>query len=529
MTAPYYPSGSYVLVQPSLEAVNSDGTSSYTFPSNGQPITVMGIVLNNPPDMLNTTPSYNTIPYDLGGQWQIFIQAYSDLTVGGRRATLAGRRSAWDNATGTCSLSAIRTTSIREPTVHRGKRSQPSGAVAEHERRDDFASGEQWQQRQSGLWPSSGTVLLQAGDVVAVTSYGLEYEGMVNINQQHNVSNPMSITVSRTGGAAARSDGDDPQPTHGFQRQFLFRCHATDHAEHLQGTLVQLDSVRVVSGTWAREQCHDQRRVPAADGVANRRQLESHRRADGGLQRGRREDQESAAVSPTGGYTLWVTDSSSVTSLLGGGTFQWTGSGTSWNGNGNWSLPGKPGNPGDVAIFSDALSAAATVTLDGPQTAGGLMFANANTATTGYTLTPGASGTLTLDNFGSAAFVTVTSGSHAIMAPLTIDDNLLANVYSGASLAVSDGISQGTSGLSLTLQGGGTLVLGGTSNYAGGTTVVDGTLIVEDAAALADGAELIIGSATGAFGNVIAAEGARRQCLSRVPWHYPRLQLADSF
>ena len=45
----------------------------------------MGIVLNNPSDMLDSTPNFSpgtfgANAFNLGGQWQIFIQAYSDPT-----------------------------------------------------------------------------------------------------------------------------------------------------------------------------------------------------------------------------------------------------------------------------------------------------------------------------------------------------------------------------------------------------------------------------------------------------------------
>ena len=90
-TAPYFPSpySNYTTFS-ALEAVSPSGSSSFTFPSNGSPITVMGNVLNNPSDMLNTTPNYNQIPWDLGGEWQIFIQAYHDSTVGGDPTDFGG-------------------------------------------------------------------------------------------------------------------------------------------------------------------------------------------------------------------------------------------------------------------------------------------------------------------------------------------------------------------------------------------------------------------------------------------------------
>ena len=112
------------------------------------------------------------------------------------------------------------------------------------------------------------------------------------------------------------------------------------------------------------------------------------------------EDQESTDGSNQDGYTLWLSDSADVTPLPNsGGTFNWTGSSGTWNAAGNWSLGSKPENPGDVAILGGSLAVAATVTLDGPQKAGALIFFNTNPATTGYTLAPGTGGTLTLGQF----------------------------------------------------------------------------------------------------------------------------------
>ena len=57
-----------------------------------------------------------------------------------------------------------------------------------------------------------------------------------------------------------------------------------------------------------------------------------------------------------------------------GGTFNWSGSGGSWNVTNNWNLGSKPKNAGDVAVLGGSLAVAATVTLDGHQKAGRLDF-----------------------------------------------------------------------------------------------------------------------------------------------------------
>ncbi|HWA97931.1 MAG TPA: dockerin type I domain-containing protein [Pirellulales bacterium] len=55
-----------------FEAVDSTGLGTY--PADGYPIKMIGVLLNNPADMLDTTANANSIPFNLGGQWQVFVQ-----------------------------------------------------------------------------------------------------------------------------------------------------------------------------------------------------------------------------------------------------------------------------------------------------------------------------------------------------------------------------------------------------------------------------------------------------------------------
>ena len=168
-TPPYYPPGSYTPFNV-FEGVKSDGSSSFSFPTNGSPITVMGIVLNNPSDMLDSTPNFQpwnggANMYNLGGQWQIFIQAYSDSTVGGSSTDFGGCEVWMGQNYG--NLPWIGTSA-------------------------DSYTNSQWTAKLATLnsptlLSTGNTVSLQAGDVVAITSYGLEYAGMMNINEQHEI------------------------------------------------------------------------------------------------------------------------------------------------------------------------------------------------------------------------------------------------------------------------------------------------------------------------------------------------------
>jgi hypothetical protein len=68
-----------------LQAVKADGTSAWT---GTLPFTLRGIVLNNPEELLDSTPRF--VPWNdgagsgqMGGQWQIFVQASAPGDAGG--------------------------------------------------------------------------------------------------------------------------------------------------------------------------------------------------------------------------------------------------------------------------------------------------------------------------------------------------------------------------------------------------------------------------------------------------------------
>ena len=72
----------------------------------------------------------------------------------------------------------------------------------------------------------------------------------------------------------------------------------------------------------------------------------------------------------------------------------------------------------------------------------------------------------------------VTPGTQAMPAPLVMTGNLSIVPPAGTTLTISGGISESSPGTALSLDGPGTLVLGGTNSYSGGTAVNAGTLIV---------------------------------------------------
>ncbi len=159
---------------------------------------------------------------------------------------------------------------------------------------------------------------------------------------------------------------------------------------------------------------------------------------------------------------------------LGGGTWSFNGSGN-WSDGSKWSnssvptsgtvyFAGVPGNPTNPI----------TVSLNGNQSAGALVFNVSNT--NGYTLAPSSGGSLTLGT-GAGSTIQVLGGPHAISAPLVTAGNLGVSLASGTTLLISGAVAGSTTGSGLSLSGAGVLTLTANNTYSGGTTVSGGTLV----------------------------------------------------
>ena len=163
--------------------------------------------------------------------------------------------------------------------------------------------------------------------------------------------------------------------------------------------------------------------------------------------------------------------------------------GTKWSSN-----PNIPSGTEQRVVLNAATTALVTVTLDSPQSVGTLLLGNSASSTTGYTLAAGVSGTLTLDNGGNTAQITVTDGRHMISAPVFLNDSLSVAPSAGSMVAFQGSINASSSGLSLSLIGLGVLILSGTDSYTGGTNVETGTLYVARSSAIAVGTSLTVGA-----------------------------------
>jgi autotransporter-associated beta strand protein len=158
------------------------------------------------------------------------------------------------------------------------------------------------------------------------------------------------------------------------------------------------------------------------------------------------------------------------------------------------------------------------VTLDAPVTIGTLLLGNTGSAVPGYTISGSGANSLTFDNSGTAAQITVTSGTHDIAAPLALASDLIVSPSATTALRIDGNIGEvGGAHRALRLADAGTLILSGTDNtFLGGVTVTEGTLILTNSGALADGSSLTVGDAT-LFAPVIPDLAASGITSSSVP------------
>ena len=186
-------------------------------------------------------------------------------------------------------------------------------------------------------------------------------------------------------------------------------------------------------------------------------------------------------VGGGGNYDGWSVDPVTGGLAIASATSLWASAvNGSWSESTEWTGE-VPNAIGVWAVIAAPTRSQLTVTLDSPQTIGGLVLGNAYSNTVGYTLIGNGSNTLTLNSPGNGATIAVTDGRHVINAPVVLANNLL--VISGSTKAwmlgfgTASSISDNGIGYSLTMSGAdGTLILSGSNTYSGGTTVSAGVL-----------------------------------------------------
>jgi hypothetical protein len=227
-----------------LEAVDANGVSTW----NGSfPIVLTGVLLTDPSEMLDATPDF--IPWDdgagmwqLGGQWQVFVQTISSGDRGGVECWMA----------------------------------QDYGNLPWEGNSDFSYTDTAWASEVSRVShdPATGHTF-HKGDLVTITANGsLFYGGMQNINEEHSIDPAYDFTIS-----LVSSNYSLPAPeVISLSSVISTNLSATGHydifhptratgGEHWQGMRVRINGLTLVTTNgWSTNSDWDSRFCTATDG-----------------------------------------------------------------------------------------------------------------------------------------------------------------------------------------------------------------------------------------------------------------------
>jgi len=228
-----------------LEAVDANGVSIW----NGSfPITLVGVLLTDPNEMLDSTPNFlpwnsGANAFNLGGQWQVFVQALGGSDRGGVECWMAQNYGnlPW------------------EP----------------HDGSDSYDNGD-WTANVNRVSHDSATgYVFHKGDLVMITANGsLFYGGMQNINEEHTTGTNYQFTIS-----LVSSNFGLPAPqVISLSSVISTNLSATGHydifdparatgGEHYQGMRVRINGLTLVSTSgWNTNSDWSSRYSTATDG-----------------------------------------------------------------------------------------------------------------------------------------------------------------------------------------------------------------------------------------------------------------------
>ena len=228
-----------------LEAVDANGVSTW----NGNfPIMLVGVLLTDPNEMLDSTPNFlpwnsGANAFNLGGQWQVFVQALGGSDRGGVECWMAQDYGnlPW------------------EP--HDGSDSYDNADWAANVNRVSHD-------------PATGYVF-HKGDLVLITANGsLFYGGMQNVNEEHTTGTNYQFTIS-----LVSSNFGLPAPqVISLSSVISTNLSATGHydifdptratgGEHYQGMRARINGLTLVSSSgWNTNSDWSSRYSPATDG-----------------------------------------------------------------------------------------------------------------------------------------------------------------------------------------------------------------------------------------------------------------------
>ncbi len=232
-----------------LEAVDINGVNTWNGPF---PIILTGVVLNDPGEMLDSTPDFlpwddGANAFDLGAQWQIFIETVTPGDRGGVELWMA----------------------------------QDYGNLPwePHDGSDSYTD-DQWTNQVALVSHNPATgYTFHKGDLVTVTANGsLFYGGMQNINQEHSTDPAYDFTISLVSSnyglpapeviSLSSVISTNPSPTGHYD---IFDPTRATGGEHWQGMRVRINGLTLVTTNgWNTNSDWDSRYCTATDGNGRR-------------------------------------------------------------------------------------------------------------------------------------------------------------------------------------------------------------------------------------------------------------------
>jgi hypothetical protein len=260
-----------------LQAVDVNGTSIY---DTTDKVIIEGIILNNPEEMLDPTPGYtsNYQMWNMGGQWQMFIQGEADDHAG--TALWMGQN--YGNL----------------PWLH-----NPALSYTD----------EEWVSELCRLNHDPCTGYTFAGDRVKVTGWYKFYGGKTNVNEQHSKVPGMDFEIELLDAAVGL-----PQPevitlddVKDANDDFIFDVNRLTGCEYYQARLVRINDVNFEDPNWGPDETgiirnSTGRTFPVkyglGPGFSGANNLTDQFDVIGIL------NQEDGSLPHTEGYEIWVTN-----------------------------------------------------------------------------------------------------------------------------------------------------------------------------------------------------------------------------
>jgi len=196
-----------------LQSVDSSGVGNSPWLTSEDKVTIEGYILNRPEYMLNGEPNYNTILWDLGGQWQIFIQG----SEGDHAGTAVYMGQNYANMSG----------------MGYGRYTNDEWLAELDRINNDPCTGHRF----------------MPGDKVRVTGLTKLYGGKTNINERHDTDpgNDITIELVKLGAGLPQPEVITLSQVKDANNNFIFNSTRQTGGEYYQGRLVRINNVHFVN------------------------------------------------------------------------------------------------------------------------------------------------------------------------------------------------------------------------------------------------------------------------------------------